>query len=190
MLHSAVLEYGGKALIMPAMPGSGKSTLCSALMLRGWRLLSDEFGLVDPQTRQLIPIPRAIPLKNESISVIRAFDKQAFMGPVFPGTRKGDIAHLAPNPSSFNEQDKKVNAALLVFPQYTSEFSCNLQPISKSLAFTRLSSNSFNYKLTQEKGFRTITGIIQKCDCYALQYHDMDAAIKMLTELMEEKAAT
>ncbi len=188
MLHSAVLEHSGKALIMPAMPGSGKSTLCSGLMLRGWRLLSDEFGLVEPETTSLVPIPRAIPLKNESIAVIKAFDKAALMGPVFPKTRKGDIAHLAPTPTCFQHQHKKVHSALVVFPQYTSEFSCKLHSIPKNQAFTRLSSNSFNYKLTQEKGFRTITRIIQQSDCYALQYNDMDKAIKLLTELMEEKA--
>jgi predicted ATPase len=29
-------------VILPAPPGSGKSTLCAALVTRGWRLLSDE----------------------------------------------------------------------------------------------------------------------------------------------------
>ena len=36
-----------RAVILPAPPGSGKSTLCAALVNRGWRLLSDELTLVD-----------------------------------------------------------------------------------------------------------------------------------------------
>ncbi|NJN00399.1 MAG: hypothetical protein HC793_01690 [Aquincola sp.] len=47
LLHAAALVKDGCALLMPAVPGSGKSTLAAALSLRGWRLLSDEFGAWD-----------------------------------------------------------------------------------------------------------------------------------------------
>ena len=39
VIHAAVVERHGMALILPAPPGSGKSTLCAALVQRGWRLL-------------------------------------------------------------------------------------------------------------------------------------------------------
>ena len=64
VIHSATLERGGRALLMPAPPGSGKSTLCAALITRGWRLLSDEFALVDPATGLLVPVPRPVALKG------------------------------------------------------------------------------------------------------------------------------
>jgi HprK-related kinase A len=82
MLHAAVVERGGKALILPALPGSGKSTLCAALTYRGWRLLSDEFGLVRPESGTIIPLPRPIPLKNRSVSVFQAFAPEAVVGPI------------------------------------------------------------------------------------------------------------
>jgi len=56
LLHSAVIEREGCAVIMPAPPGSGKSTLCAGLVNRGWRLLSDELALIsltDPPTTML-----------------------------------------------------------------------------------------------------------------------------------------
>jgi hypothetical protein len=46
--HAAALERGGRALLLPAPPGSGKSTLSAALAHRGWRLLSDELALTTP----------------------------------------------------------------------------------------------------------------------------------------------
>ena len=76
MLHAAVVERNGSALFLPAMPGSGKSTLCAALTYRGWRLFSDEFGLIEPARGAVLPLPRAIPLKNRSIEVIRRFAPQ------------------------------------------------------------------------------------------------------------------
>ena len=77
--------------------------------------MSDEFGLVEPESGKLIPIPRAIPLKNKSIPVIRDFSKNAVLGPTFVGTRKGDVAHLAPTQDSFDRQNELVDPALAIF---------------------------------------------------------------------------
>jgi len=41
-LHAAVVARDGSAIIMPGIPGAGKSTLCAALGLTDWRILSDE----------------------------------------------------------------------------------------------------------------------------------------------------
>ena len=46
LLHAGVVEHRGHAIILAALPGSGKSTLTAALMLNGFRLLSDEFCVV------------------------------------------------------------------------------------------------------------------------------------------------
>ena len=96
MFHAAAMERDGRALLLPAVPGSGKSTLSAALAHRGWRLLSDEFGLIAPTTGQVVPLPRAVALKNASIDIIKRFAPEAHLGPVFPKTRKGDVAHMRP----------------------------------------------------------------------------------------------
>jgi HprK-related kinase A len=66
-VHAAVLERNGRTMILSAESGAGKSTLCAALALNGWRLFSDEFALIDPDTGKLTPLPRPISLKNASI---------------------------------------------------------------------------------------------------------------------------
>jgi len=187
ILHSAVLEYKGIGVIFPAMPGSGKSTLCSALMLRGWRLLSDEFGLIETVTGHLIPIPRAIPLKNDSIDIISNFSENAIMGPVFTGTRKGDVAHLAPTQTCFERQDVAVKPGLVIFPQYHKSSQCQLLKEDKSTAFTRITKNSFNYHLSQKTGFRVLSKLIQNCDCYSAQYNGLNDIVDILMHLVDEK---
>ncbi len=96
LLHAGVVERGGRAIVMPAMPGSGKSTLTAALTLRGFRLLSDEFGVVRLSDARLLRMLRPLALKNESIDVIQRFEPTAVIGPRFPKTHKGTVAHLAP----------------------------------------------------------------------------------------------
>src|SRR2546423_11656048 len=64
IVHAAVLEQGGRALLLQGPPGCGKSTLCAGLASRGWRLLSDELALIDPATAEVAALARPISLKN------------------------------------------------------------------------------------------------------------------------------
>jgi HprK-related kinase A len=185
MLHSAVVEKDGMALIMPALPGSGKSTLCAALMLRGWRLLSDEFGLIrpdDPRLR-LHPLPRPIPLKNASIGVIRDFSPEAVLGPTFPKTRKGDVAHLAATPESQRKSDEAAPAGWFLFPKYEPASTLQIEPLARTWTFLKISGNSFNYKLQGARGFRTVASMVKKCPAYRLTYSDLDQVIARIEAL-------
>ena len=58
------------ALILTGESGAGKSTLAALLGERGWRLMGDEFALLDLETGALLPFPRAVSLKNGAIRVI------------------------------------------------------------------------------------------------------------------------
>jgi len=73
IIHSAVVEKNGKGLILPGTPGSGKSTLCAALVCCGWRLLSDEMALISLETNQIQPFPRPIALKYNTIEFLQNF---------------------------------------------------------------------------------------------------------------------
>jgi HprK-related kinase A len=110
LLHSGALERDGLALLLPATPGSGKSTLTAALSQRGWRLLSDEFGAYDPTADVFRAVLKPIALKNESIAVIRQFAPSATLGPEFPNTRKGTVAHLAAGPDAVARRHETARA--------------------------------------------------------------------------------
>lgn len=185
MFHSAVLEKHGKALILPAEPGSGKSTLCAALMLRGWRLLSDEFGFYRPETGELTPMPRPMPLKNESIRVIREFDPEARLGPIFYGTHKGDVAHLHPTAESIQRQAETAHPRWVVFPQYKKDATTQLYDFAKGRAFLKLAGNSFNYKLQGERGFRAVNRLVRQCDTYYFEFDSLEYATSEIERLCE-----
>lgn len=183
MLHSAVVERNGVAILLPAMPGSGKSTLCAALVHRGWRLLSDEFGLFDFKGRRLVPFPRPIALKNESIEVIRRFAPEAVLGPSFPKTRKGTVAHLRPPPTSVRRMHEAVPPAWVIFPKFSAGARLLLRAVPKSQAFLRLAHNSFNYDITGPDGFRAVGEIVRASECYDLAYGDLDEAVSQIDAL-------
>lgn len=185
MLHSAVLERHGKALIMPALPGSGKSTLCTALMHRGWRLLSDEFGLIRPEedSLNLYPLPRPVPLKNASIPVIRDYLPEAVLGPTFPNTRKGDVAHVMPPHDSQRRWAEPARAAWILFPRYSAGAATRLETMGGNWTFLKLTGNSFNYHLQGLRGFRAMRRLVDQCDAWSLLYSDLDQAIAGIDRL-------
>lgn len=188
MLHAAVLERGCRALLLPAWPGHGKTTLCAALAHRGWRLFSDEFGLVRPGTRELVPIPRPMPLKNASIEVIRRFAPEAYLGPVIPNTRKGTIAHVRPPEGSIVRADETAPAAWLVYPRWEAGAALMLEEIPKSEGFLQLVTNAFNYEMLGEAGFTTARDLVDGTRCFRLVYSDLDEAVAALGALADEPA--
>lgn len=184
MLHSAVVERDGLAILFPAAPGCGKSTLCTALIHSGWRLMSDEFGLVRPDDGALVPIPRLIPLKNESIDVIRRFRPEAIIGPSFLGTRKGTVAHVRP-PSESILCAETARPRWLVFPRWVAGVPLSLQPLPKSQAFLGVATNAFNYEVLDETAFRLVADMVEACDCYTLTYSDLDEAMAAFDRLFD-----
>ena len=183
ILHSAVLERNGRALILPAPPGSGKSTLCAALMLSGWRLLSDELTLVDFDTGNIIPLPRPVSLKNASIDVIAAFAPGASFTRRAHDTVKGTISHLRPTGVSIERSFDPAEPAWLVFPQWQADVPATLTPRPKARAFMEAATNAFNYSLLGVQGFDTLARLIDRCDAYDFHYGRLEEAISVFNSL-------
>jgi hypothetical protein len=63
-VHSSAIERGGRAIMIVAESGVGKSTTTWALLQHGFRYLSDELAPIDPVTLAVEPYPHALCLKT------------------------------------------------------------------------------------------------------------------------------
>lgn len=185
MIHSAVVEKNGHAIIFPGVPGAGKSTLCAALALSGWRLFSDEMALIEPESGKLLSNPRPISLKNQSIQVIRNFSADVVFGRTIRDTTKGTVAHLKPPQNSVLRSSEKATPALLVFPSYRKGAQTSLTPVTKGRAFMALCDNAFNYSVLGKNGFDRIKSLIDTCDCFQFEYSDLSQAIEAFDQLVD-----
>ena len=191
MLHAAVVERDGRTIIMPGQPGSGKSTLCAALLGQGWRLLSDEFALLSPEDGQLTPLPRPVSIKNAAIDLIRTRMPDAVIGPIATDTAKGTVAHLKAPLDSVRRADERATPAWLVFPEYDAAASETvLAPLSKGRSLMAAAESSFNYDVLGVTGFETVADLVDRCDCYTLTYHDLDEALARIADLTAASPVT
>jgi len=185
VIHGAVVEKNGRALILPAPPGSGKSTLCAALVNRGWRLLSDELTLVTLDEIAIVPMCRPLSLKNESLQIIQNFEATATLGPPAYDTSKGTVGHMRAPTSSVVRSQEKALPAWVVFPKYEAGAHTQLDAHPKASAFMKIADNSFNYSMLGLRGFETVAQLIDRCDCYEFKYSNLDEAIALFNTLAE-----
>ena len=183
MFHSAVVEKNGRAAIFAGPPGSGKSTLCAALMARGWRLLSDEFALLDPSRGWLTPIPRPVALKNASIGLVEKLLPHLRIGRTFAPTRKGTLAHLRPPTEAVERQAQPALPGWIVFPTHAENADTKLIPLGKSGSFVRLQENCFNYSALGRCAFDALAELIENAACYELPFAHAVAAAELIENL-------
>ena len=181
LLHAASVEKDGKALILTGESGAGKSTLSALLGERGWRLMGDEFALVDLETGALHPFPRAISLKNGAIPVIEKEAGAGRMGPVLEGTPKGTIRHLKPRADAVARMREPARPALILFPRFGSERA--LRSVGQAECFMRLTQASTNYVALGERGFAALSGLVSTVPAVAIDYPDTETALELVGQL-------
>ena len=181
LLHASVVERDGRALVMTGISGAGKSTLAALLGARGWRLMGDEFALLDPETGLIHAFPRLISLKNEAIGVAERAVAGGRFGPLLAGTPKGDIRHLVPNDAAIAAMDASAMPAVLLFPRFG--FAAAERDVAPSEVFVRLTQASTNYVALGERGFDALTRFVKTVPARAIDYPDTESAVAQVEAL-------
>jgi HprK-related kinase A len=182
--HAAVVDRDGFSLLLPGHSGVGKSTLCAGLVAVGWRLLSDELALLDPNDGRVRPLARPISLKNQSIEIVKSIAPDSAFGPTATDTAKGRVAHMKPPTSSVRRAGQLATPRLIVSPRFRRDAELRLAPLSKTEMFFRLAEMALNYDMHGEQGFCAMIRLIDAADCYQLAYSSLDQAVAAMEDLV------
>jgi HprK-related kinase A len=185
ILHSAVVEWKGKGVLLSAVSGSGKSTLSAELSLQGWRLLSDELALIDEKLN-LMPLARPVSLKNSSIDLIRSRHPLAVIGPLAKDTHKGTVGHLKVSAESIAQNLVHATPKLIVFPKWTAGASLRVTPVGAGQAALRLIDQAFNYSILGIEGFQRLVALVRNTEAWEIEYSSLDEARDALEALVNE----
>jgi HprK-related kinase A len=185
LLHAAVLEKDGKAIIFPAPPGSGKSTLCAYLALSGWRLLSDEMAVINLNTHHVEPFVRPICLKNNSISLVKEWFPDTYISPIAKDTQKGNVAHVRPPTAAVENRHVSAPICGIVFPKFEQSLQTTLTPMAQTFALHQLIENAFNFDLFEHQGFEILSDVITRVALFEAHYSDVhDLGERLLNEVV------
>lgn len=185
LIHASAVERGGRAVIMPGDSGSGKSTLAALLGENGWRLLADEFVMIDMANDMVLPFPRAISLKNSAIPEMeRRIADPARFGPLLRETPKGELRHLRPNPEAIARMDEPARPALILFPSFGLDPAA--EGMHKSELFVSLTEGSTNYIALGQTAFEALVRMVEDIPAARFTYPDSETGMAIVEQFAAE----
>lgn len=185
IVHAGVLALGDSAVMFPAPPGSGKSTLTLWLAFHGWRLLSDEMGLLVPNSLDVLPFVRPICLKNSSIDLAKQWFPEAVFSTLCRDTHKGDVIHVSPPALSWQHSTRPAQLRAIVFPKYQAGSPFEITQLNQAQAFMELANNAFNMSLLGQIGFDSALLLVEQLPVYQIQYQDLAEVEQFLREVVD-----
>jgi HprK-related kinase A len=186
LLHASCVEKDGRAIVMTGESGSGKSTLAAMLGERGWRLMGDEFALLDPDSGRVFAFPRLVSLKNQAIGVMEAVAPAERFGPLLKDTPKGAIRHLVPREDAVAAMGVGAAPALLLYPRFGH--AADERAVGPGESFMRLTQASTNYVALGERGFDALSNFVRQVPARAIDFPDGETAVAMVERLWGEVA--
>ncbi len=186
LLHASAVARDGRAVILSGESGSGKSTLAALLGEGAWRLMGDEFTLIEPASGDALGFPRAVSLKNAAIAEMAARVDPARLGPLLAGTPKGDIRHLIPRADAIAAMHEPARPALILFPRFGG--AAAIEPMAPGEVFVRLTEASTNYVALGEAGFAALTRLVRETPAFGISYPDSAAGMGLVEQLWAEAA--
>ncbi|HEX2114909.1 MAG TPA: hypothetical protein VHM01_10940, partial [Alphaproteobacteria bacterium] len=184
-IHAGVVGDGEGAILLPAAPGSGKSSLTAALSRSGLDYFSDEVALLEEPDLEVRPIPLAVCVKSTGWDL---------MGRFFPEIRTltthrrgdGKIVRYVPPPPLVrgSRRDRTYPVRRIVFPKYVAGSKTVLTPVPRVEALNRLMEECLvvPVPLTLRRVQRLIRWIKQ-IECYDLKMASLDEAVAQLRGL-------
>ena len=183
--HAAVLSMNGRGVIFPANSGFGKTTLSFALLMHGFKYLSDEIVVMNPDTFSVLPLPRGLVIREEGFRLLRSLGKPVPPVDFYVRSSNKDFWYFNPVDYVHLPADGEVFADAIVFLEKPeSSRRKRLEKMSKAEAVARLLSNSLDADSLAEKTVSRITELAHRTPCYSLSEHTLQGRVDCVRELM------
>ena len=173
-IHSAALEYKGKALLLVAPSGTGKSTTSWAMINSGFNYLSDELAPIDITTMSIHPYQHALCLKAKppvfELPENTLFTSQTIHVPC-------DSLHLA----------ELTTIKAVFYLEYAADINePEIIPINTAESAANLFANSLNILAHGENdsGLGIAIKVASQLNSYKLKSNDLEKTCKEVKLLM------
>jgi len=136
---AAVMTDEHRCILMPAAPGSGKTTLSAALAASGMYFLSDEVALLEDITLQVCPMPFSMAVKAGSVEALADYYPCLKALPQHMRQDEHQIRYLAPPAAALQYPgNERYQIQWIIFPRYQPGTTPELRPLGRGDALQRL----------------------------------------------------
>ncbi|GAA6136480.1 hypothetical protein NBRC116583_02270 [Arenicella sp. 4NH20-0111] len=168
-VHAAAVAKNGRAMVIPANSGAGKSSFTTWLVSQGFDYLSDELVLID-DSYQLTGLSRPIQIKKSGVDAINGLvtSKESFL--------RGDFASALAISGLGGAvcEPRPQKLSLMVFPHYVSGADFSFKALSSAEAGMAIMENHVNARSLDGHGFSAMMALVKGTPCYALEYGGFD----------------
>jgi HprK-related kinase A len=183
--HASVMSLNGMGAIFAGDPGHGKSTLAAALLMRGWSYLSDEFALIDPNTKQLVAYPKALCIKAGSFDVLHRLGLPINPRKVHFKGNKGWVSQVNPLAVRENAVSDPCPLGMVVFPEYRADGEPELVPLSRAQTVFQMSHYMFNFSKYRSQGMEVLADVVRNARCFRLYSNDLNTTGELIESAMQ-----
>ena len=177
-IHAGVVSDGRACMLLPAAPGSGKSTLTAALVHAGFEYFSDEIALLAEDDLAVLPVPLALCVKDTGIDALASRWPRLTTLPIhrrFDGKR---VVYLPPACEQRPADERPRPVRALVFPTFVPGHATSFAAMPRPEALQALLSQCLRVARPLEvERVERVVQWIAKLPCYALRYGETDAAV-------------
>lgn len=159
-VHAGTLLSGTSAALIAGKSGAGKSTLSMALARRGFAVASDDVTLIEPDTLDVLPIPRCFHLDDQSVALLKTD------GLELPAARAGS-SFLTPSDFGVTAIPP-CRARVLVFILGPRQERPRLTPISQAEMAARLLQETGQGPLSNSETVGVLSRLAAGASCYKL----------------------
>lgn len=180
LVHAGcVLAPSGRALLLPAHSGLGKTTLVTALAQAGFGYLSDEAAVLDPVSGRIHPFPKALTLKSGSFPLFPDLVGE-HMNSLVPGTWHIDPGRLGSGAAPSGAFDPGWVVAIGYDP---SVDGAELTPLRAAETAIEVGVCTLNLHRYRARALPLLADLARRTSAYRLRFGRLDAAVATIATL-------
>lgn len=183
VFHAGAVAKDGIAVVLPAEPGGGKTSLVAALLEQGFEYLSDEFAFIDPESLRVLPFPKALCFKEGGIELFPHLKPKGLYVEWDMGGEMGRLWYLDPSDlgSGVSGEAKKVR--YIIFPE--REGKGEIVGISKAKAVLKLARNLLNFDFLGPDVLDAMVELVRGTECLCLRTGRPQEGASLIGSLVE-----
>jgi len=180
-LHAAAVALGDRVAVLPAFPGTGKSTLTLALLSAGFDYLSDELAPIDLDLLTVQPYPHALCLKTRP--------PRPHMLPA--GTMDlHDRFHIPIEALPGTTRHEALPVGAVIFLKRGSPHEHGLRPLTAASTVANLMAHALNSLAHPGFGLDAAITLSKAVRCFELNTTDLSTAVPLVKSALEQEPST